>query len=143
MLNYQELIGLSTEAQLANSTNSMSTNSTLGTLSDFSIGTISFNPPFIVLFFVLLISSVVSYCVQFPKLKKNQHILFWLLFVNNTAKAAMMKYKKNLETFFLVVVMSPDAKLVLILLNDLELTLQKYLQYMTNESQNSKFWIEQ
>ncbi|KAG2393280.1 hypothetical protein C9374_006811 [Naegleria lovaniensis] len=78
MSNFKEpfLEFLSTAA-----TNGTSNTTTASPFSDYNIVVVSLNSPFVLIFGILFLSSVISYLVQHNSMKRNQHILFSILFV--------------------------------------------------------------
>nr|CAG4708827.1 unnamed protein product [Naegleria fowleri] len=76
-LEHFEFLSLfSTTATTANSSNTTTTTSPFG---DYNIVVISLNSPFVLIFGILFLSSVISYLVQHNTMKRNQHILFSIL----------------------------------------------------------------
>ena len=74
------LMGQLSAVELVNSTNS-STTTTSAIYGDYNTVVISLTSPFVLIFGGLFIASVVSYLMQQKNMKRNQHILFAILFV--------------------------------------------------------------
>ncbi|KAG2373384.1 hypothetical protein C9374_012250 [Naegleria lovaniensis] len=97
MSNYQSIPALwdiatfssdiySIEHFFANSTNNNSTfkNSTntptSTAFSAYKINVLAFNSAFLLCYLILAFISIASYVMQFKHMKRNQHVLFWILF---------------------------------------------------------------
>ena len=90
------LKGVSSGASPSNSTTAP-TNSTLSLYNELVVG---LDAPFIVIFSVLLIASIISYAIQYKTLKRNQHVLFGLVMLIETTAIIQNCTRTSAELVF-------------------------------------------
>lgn len=78
-----------------------SINGTSSLFSTSSYVILSINYPFFLVFVSLLVSSIVSYIMQRSQMKRNQHVLFALLFVLESLVCVNMLTRTSAELGFL------------------------------------------